>query len=220
LLPPRLGVSAVKSAFVSASLCLCVLLFSLSAETIDRIVVSVGSRVITASELDRQVHLAAFLSGTRPDFSPAARRAMADRMVENKLMQAEVETTHYIAPDASAIDPALADFRKRYFHSDDEYRRALAAAGLSEQDVRDELLRQRVLNGFIEIRFHPAVQVSEQEIQDYYRKNLAGKGVELAQVHAQVEQILMEQGADRAVDAWLREARRRTEIVYHDEAFQ
>ena len=64
------------------------------------------------------------------------------------------------------------------------------------------------------------MQVSEQEIQDYYRKNLAGKGVELAQVHAQIERILMEQGADREVDAWLREARRRTEIVYHDEAFQ
>ncbi len=62
--------------------------------------------------------------------------------------------------------------------------------------------------------------MSEQEIQDYYRKNLAGKGVELAQVHSQIERILMEQGADREVDAWLREARRRTGIVYHDEAFQ
>ena len=87
----------------------------MAAQTIDRIAVSVGSRVITAGELGRQVRLAAFLSGTRPDFSPAARRAMAERMVENKLMQAEIETTHYVAPDASGIDPALADFRKRYF---------------------------------------------------------------------------------------------------------
>ncbi len=206
----------------SASLRLCVLLFSFSlgAATIDRIAVSVGNRVITASELDRQIRLAAFLSGTEPDFSPAARRAMADRMVEHKLLQGEIETARSATPDAAAIDTALADFRKRYFPSASEYTRALAAAGLSEQDLRDELLRQRALNAFIEGRFHPAVQVSEQQIQDYYRQNLAGKGVELTQARAGIEQALTAQGADREVDAWLREARRRTEIIYHEEAFQ
>jgi hypothetical protein len=202
---------------LSASLCLCV---KLPAETIDRIAVSVGNRVITASDLDRQIRVSAFLSGTKPDFSPAARRAMADRMVEHKLMQAEIDTTHSAAPDAAAIDAALADFRKRYFHSDEDYRRALAEAGLTEQDLRDELLAERALNAFIEIRFHPAVEVTEQEIGDYYQKNLAGKGVELPQVRAQIERMLVEQGADREVDSWLREARRRTQIVYHDEAFQ
>ena len=141
-------------------------------------------------------------------------------MVEHKLLEGEIETARSAAPEAAAIDTALADFRKRYFPSAPEYARALAAAGLSEQDLRDELLRQRALNAFIEARFHPAVQVTDQQIQDYYRQNLAGEGMELAQARAGIEQVLTAQGADREVDAWLREARRRTEIVYHEEAFQ
>lgn len=208
----------MKLILASVSLCLCGVAFS--ADTIDRIAVSVGNRVITTSELDRQIRVSAFLSGTKPDFSPAARRAMAGRMVEHKLLESEIETTHSAAPDTAAVETALADFRKRYFHSDDEYRRALAGAGLSEQDLRDELLEERALNAFIEVRFHPAVEVTEQDIQNYYRQNLAGKGVELPQVRQQIERILVDQGADREVDTWLREARRRTQIVYHDEAFQ
>src|SRR5438477_7552515 len=64
-----------------------------SATIIDRVSVSVGNRVITASELDRQIRVTAFQNGVKPDFSPAARRATADRMVEQKLIQRELSNS-------------------------------------------------------------------------------------------------------------------------------
>jgi hypothetical protein len=201
---------------------------ALQAETIDRIAVSVGNQVITASDLDRQIRMAAFLSGTAPDFSTAARRAMADRLVAQRLMLKEIETTHYVAPDPAAIGPALAEFKKKYFSSDEAYRRALEQAGFTEAEVREELLRERLVNAFIEVRFHPAVQVTEQDIQDYFEKTVApaaraaapGQPVALEQYHDRIERSLTGERVDAEVERWLAEARRRNEIIYHPEAFE
>ena len=66
--------------------------------------------------------------------------------------------------------PTLDKFKKDNFANDEEYRRALAAAGIAEQDLRDELLWQRRLLQFIDVRFRPGVQVSAQDIQDYFDK--------------------------------------------------
>ena len=41
-------------------------------DTIDRIAVSVGNSVITTSDIERQIRVSAFLSGTKPDLSPAS----------------------------------------------------------------------------------------------------------------------------------------------------
>jgi hypothetical protein len=44
------------------------------AETIDRIAVAVGNRVITVSDIERQLRLAGFLSGAKPELTAEARR--------------------------------------------------------------------------------------------------------------------------------------------------
>jgi hypothetical protein len=84
-----------------------------AADIIDRIAVSVGAQVITASDLDREIRVSAFLQGSVPDFSPAARRATADRMVDQKLIHHELETSRYPVPQASEIDPVLAELIQR-----------------------------------------------------------------------------------------------------------
>lgn len=215
---------------LSVSLCLCGVIFfsSLHAETIDRIAVSVGNRVITTSDLDRQIRLAAFLSGTGPDFSAAGKRAMADRLVAQRLMENEIETTHYVTADTSAIEPALRAFVAKYFKSEGEYQAALAKAGLTEAEVRDELLKERTVNAFIDVRFHPAVQVTEEQIQEDFEKSVApaaraaapGEAVTLDRFRDQIDQKLTGQQVDAEVERWMREARRRTPIIYHDEALR
>jgi len=202
-------------------LCLC-------ATVIDRIAVSVGNRVITTSDLDREIRVTAFLNGARPDFSPANKRATAERMVEQRLIRNELETARYPVPAAPEVEPELAQFKKNYFHSDEEYRRALSEDGITEDDLKAELLWQRTLLLFIDVRFRPGVQVSEQEVQDYFRKTVApaarqanpGQTPSLAQYRDEIEQKLAGDKVDQELDAWLQAARRRTQIVFHPEAFQ
>ncbi len=198
------------------------------ADIIDRIAVSVGSRVITTSDLDREIRVTAFLNGVKPDFSAAGKRAVVDRMVEQKLIHNELESARYPVPLSSEVEPELADFKKKYFPDEAAYQQALAAAGITDQDVREELLWQRTLLLFIDVRFRPGVQVSEQEMQEYFDKTVApaarlahpGEAPKLEDYRDQIEETLIGQKVDRDMDAWLQAARRRTPIVYHQEALQ
>ena len=198
------------------------------AEVIDRIAVSVANSAITVSDVEREVRITAFLNGVPPDLSPTTRRATADRMVEQRLIRRELELSRYPAPEPSAVDSELADFRQEHFKTDAEFRRALTDAGVTEQEVRDELLWQLMLLRFVEVRFRPGVQVSDEEIQDYFEKTVRPAAqaahpsapVTLEDYRDDIEETLAGQRADKELDNWLKEARQRTEIVYHEEAFQ
>jgi hypothetical protein len=198
------------------------------AEIIDRIAVSVGNRVVTAADLDREIRVSAFLQGKKLDLSPEVKRATAERMVEQKLIQRELETARYPVPSADSIAPSIDDFKKRNFKSEEEYQRSLAEYGITDADVRDEVLWQRALLTFLGVRFEPGVQVSAQEIQDYFDKVVAplakdANAQEPATIENYREQIREKLAGERAnqeMTKWLDEAAKRTEIVYHDEVLR
>jgi hypothetical protein len=198
------------------------------AEIIDRIAVSVGSQVITSSDIDREIRVAALLDGKPPDFSPAARRAAAGRMVEQRLIRRELETSRYPVPSPTEADPVLDKIKQERYPTEAAWRRALAEQGVSEQDVMDERLWQRTLSFFIDSRFRSGVQVSDQEVRDYFEKTVKplaeaarpGQSASLEDYRRQIEDTLAGRRADQEADKWLAEARARTVIVYHDEAFQ
>jgi hypothetical protein len=198
------------------------------AEIIDRIAVSVGNRVIAESDLHREIRVAAFLDGVKPDFSPAGKRATAERMVEQALIRRELETSRYPVPSAAEVAPVLEAFKKDHFPKDEEYQRALVDYGIADQDVKDLLLWQRTLLLFIEVRFQSGVQVTGPDIQDYFDKVVKpaaeaahpGQPIGLEDYRDQIEQTLTGQRADLEMSTWLKEARNQTEIVFHDEVFQ
>jgi hypothetical protein len=202
--------------------------FILHADIIDRIAVSVGNQAITTSDLEREIRVTSFLNRTGPDFSPAARRTTADRMVEQRLILRELENSRYPAPAASEIDPILDKFKKENFASDDDYGRALTERGIADRQVRDELLWQRRLLLFINVRFRPSVQVSSEEIQDYFDKVVKpaaeaahpGEPVTLEEYRDRIEEKLTATEVDKQMSTWLANARQRSEVVFHPEAFQ
>ena len=201
---------------------------AIGAETVDRIAVSVGNLVITTSELERQIRTTAFLNGKPPDFSPASKRATADRMVEQMLIRRELENGRYPLPSAGEIEPVLEKFVRDNFGSAADYQKALVATGLSEQDLKDELLWQRRLLLFVGERFRAGVYVSDQQIQDYFEKIVRpaaalvkpGQPVEIEDYRAGIEDTLAGPRVDQAMDSWLQDVRKRTDIVYHEEALR
>ena len=207
---------------------LLVLAAAAPADIIDRVAVSVGNRVITTSDLDRQIRVVAFQDGVKPDFSPAARRAAAERMVDQKLIQRELANSRYPVPAAAELTPAIEQFKQDHFPNEAAYQQALVQYGITEEDFKGLLLWQRILLLFIEIRFEAGATVTGQEVQDYFDKTVKpaallahpGQAVDLEDYRDQIEQTLGGQRADKQMETWLQEARKRTEIVYHDEVFK
>jgi len=196
-------------------------------DIIDRVAVAVGNHVVTTSDIDREIRVTAFLNGAKLDFTPAARRATADRMVLQALVRTELETSRYPTPPPSEVDPILAQLKKERFPTGADFQRALAEYGITEQDVRDELLWQRTLLAFLDVRFRPSVQVSDKEIQDYFDKTVkpafeaahAGQTVSIDDYRDQIEATLTGQREDQEMSKWLDQAKKRTEIAYHNDAF-
>jgi len=214
---------------LSRSIAIIVLLgFALQAEIIDRIAASVDYRVITTSEVERQIRVAAFEDGQKPDLSAARKQAALQTMIDQVLIQKDLENSHYPLPEPAELNPAIDQFKKEHFPSDAEYQRVLAEYGITEQDFRDLLLWQRTLLSFIQVRFETGIQISDQEISDYFEKTVKpaaeaahpGQAVTLDDYRKQIQKTLEGQQVDRQMDTWLNAARRRARILIHEEALQ
>jgi hypothetical protein len=197
-------------------------------ETIDRVAVSVGNRVITTSDIERQIRVAAFISGTKPDLSPKGRREAAGRLIDQRLIQVELEGARYPEPAPQELEAAFADFKAKFYPSPDDYHRALTASGITEDDVKEQLHWQRRWASFVGIRFRPGTGVSEREISDYFESKVAPAAraanpsgtVTLDEFRERIADKLVGDRVDEQMAEWLRKAREQTEVVFHEEAFQ
>jgi hypothetical protein len=206
------------------SLLLLVAAVSSHAEIIDRIAVTVANRVVTESEIYRQIRITAFLNGEKPDFSEENKRRTADRLVEQELIRREIETTRYISAEADS-EPLYQKFRKQY-KDDVAYHRALAEYSVTDEDVKEAFEWQATFLEFVAARFRPGVQLTDAELKEYYDAELApklaaaGEKSSFEEAKKDVESILTQRRVDNALDRWLGQARTQTRIRYHREVLQ
>jgi hypothetical protein len=194
---------------------------------IDRVAASVGNQVITLRDVEMEIRVAAFLSGDKPDLSAKNKRDTVDRLVNQLLIRQEMESNRFPFPTAKDVQPMVDQLEKK-FATEGDYQRALAQYGITGKDVEDILLRMWMLQEFISLRFKPAVQVTDQEIRDYFDRVVApmarsanpGQPVELENFRTQIEDKLAGDKADGEMKNWLNEAHKRNEIVIHQEALE
>ena len=204
------------------------LVSSLQAEVLDRIAVTVGRKVITHSEIVDQIRVAAFLNEEQPDFSPAARRKAAERLVEQTLVRIEMELSRYPEPAEAAVEKALAEVKRTRQLSGHAFSELLAGYKLTEEVLRRNLANQLRILLFIDYRFRPSVAVSSQDVEQYYRerflpewKKTSGQvPPELDEVWDGLMEKLRDQRTETALDDWMREARKAVRVIWMKEAFQ
>ena len=78
------------------------------------------------------------------------------------------------------------------------------------------LVLRSILTSFVIILlgFRPAVQVTDQDVQKYFTEKTSQGTAGLNEMRAQIEQQLTIERADKELDAWLQDQRKRTKIVY------
>src|SRR5437762_42712 len=151
--------------------CVLLLLCAGRAEIIDRVAVVVGNSVITESEILREIRLTAFLNGEPLDFSPASKRKTAERLVEQRLIRNEINVSLYPAPAPDALELMTKEVRER-FGSPERYRQELQRTGVTEDDLKAHLQRTVATLRFLDFRFRPGMQITEEEIRKYFDEQL------------------------------------------------
>lgn len=198
----------------------------LPGEILDRIAANVGYEVITESQVKEEIRVTAFLNSARIDDSKTEMRKALDRLIDQSLIRAELEFSRYPAASDPDIDTLLSQVKGRY-PTPESYAKALEDYGVDEPTVRAHLGLQLTALRFIDFRFRPGIHVSDDEVEQEYRRYAAefqqknGKPApSLEESRSAVEKILTEQLVDRALDRWIAEVRTQTRIRYRDEVFQ
>jgi hypothetical protein len=182
---------------------------------VDRVAIAIGNEAIVESEIDQRIRLTAFQNGENPDFGLAARKKAAQRLIDEKLVEREMTVGRYPAMPGERKSALLASYIKENAHGDPAaLDRQLGDYGLTRKDLMNDLARQQDLLTFLDLRFRPAVQVSEQEIQSYYREHFEATRVPLNDVRPEIENKLSAERADTELETWLKDQRRRIDIEY------
>jgi hypothetical protein len=234
----------------SFGLLLCTAVLCSGAVLLDRIAVTVGKDVITERAVDREIRMTAFLNGTPVDLSPESRKQAAERLIDQGLIRHDMQLSEWPQPEASEAAKLLAEFKQQHFGGNDAaYRQALERYGITQAELEQHLLWQLAALRYTDFRFQPGIpaptkalrQHLEQQTQARSAANAAeshpssGDALRAGQTKPPVPRTDNSGAApsaagqpppgasgniDQEMDAFLKEARSRTRIIYHEEAFQ
>lgn len=200
--------------------------FGVESEIIDRIAVSVGNQVITSDQITDEIRVTALLNHKNIDLSGDERKKAAERLIEQALIRREMDLSHYPVPPISEADSMLKNLESQY-PSRAAFLQALAHYGITEEDVKQHLWWQVSLLRFVAERFRPSVQITAAELRDFYNEQAAnwkkqGKAPipSFEESRATLENLLVGQRTDQALDRWIGDARTQIDIRFRPGAFE
>jgi hypothetical protein len=185
-----------------------------AADLLDRVLVTVNSRIILQSDLESELRLQKLMAGApNAPVTQTDREAALDRLINRLLLQSEMQGIDLLPPTDPQITAQIAEVRKQIkgAETDGGWQKLLVETGLTEGDIRERIAEEVNTNLFLEAKFRPGLRVNAGRIQSYYKEvlvpELKKKGAAvptLAEVSAQIEQVLAEQTLDELFAEWIK----------------
>jgi hypothetical protein len=129
------------------------------------------------------------------------------------IVRGEADAAKYPRPTKEDIENAYARLVSQ-FESPEEFKKRVAAAGLSEAAVRRMLGQQLYLSRFLDYRFRPSAQVDQKQIEAYYNEEFApqlkvrGQTVPpLDAVADTIREVLVQRAITDRANQWIDETR-------------
>lgn len=208
------------------------LAFALAAparQLLDRVAVAVGLDAIPLSAVLRHLRFRSIVSGAPVEDTEASRREAASQLVDLLIVRRELELSRYTPPTMAETDQAIAAFLEEMKWTRERLAAELARYGFTEEEFRREMQARLTITRFIDYRFAPGIQVTDEEVEAYYsgeflpavqKQDPRAAPPELAAVRAQIEQILTTRKVNAAMEEWLRQMRQTLRFRYFEEAFR
>jgi hypothetical protein len=139
-----------------------------AAEIIDRILAIADAQIITLSDVR-----AALKFGLVPeDVTTDPIGAALQRLIDRRLMLAEVERYAPPEPSEPAVNASVAVIERRYKDAL-AFEIALNQSALTREELRRQLRDTLRIESYLQQRFSSAAQVSEDDVLRYYREHSA-----------------------------------------------
>lgn len=192
---------------------------------IDRIAIIVRNSVIKDSDIRRDIRVTDFLNAQPLNFSLSARKAAAGRLINQAMIRREIRLGDYPEATFQEADRQLERLEKGRFKSQSAFEEALNRYELTNLDLRTEFKWQLTVLRFIDLRFKPAVLVSDQEVNDYYRMHEVALRREHPKestddLHADARDIITGEQVNKLFFDWLDQQREETNIEFLEESLR
>lgn len=163
---------------VLSFLCIVGLFGVTNAQVIDRIVAVVNADVVTLSEL--QIATSDALRQASTIESPLKRASVKkeiltkglDALISERLVAQEAKKRQIVIREQDVSD-RIEGMKNQQRWDDATFERYLASQGMSRQALRDNIKKQLLNQRIVGLVLGSRVQVSESELQDYYREKKA-----------------------------------------------
>jgi hypothetical protein len=168
----------------------------LQAEIVDRLAITVGWESITELQLDEELRVTALLNDRPVSRSTDARRAAADRLVDQLLLKREMDLSHYRGTESGDLEAYMAQVELTC-GGPDRFRQLLRQYNLSESTLKEHLDLQLAISRFVEYRFRSDTSAASS-----------------------IRPKTIDEQTDEALAAWLEESRKQVNIVYIDKSLR
>ena len=191
-------------------------------EVIDRIVAIVNGHIILQSDWNDALRYEALLDArSLSQFTDEERRAVLDRLIDQELLGEQMKSAsfqHATEQDAAA---QVADARKLYSQAttDEGWQAVLAKYGLTEKVLLSHVQQEIDLMRLVDAHLRPTVQIDSKSIEAYYRekfvpqlKESGSDELPLADVTAQIRELLTQQKVSELMVSWLQSLRSESNV--------
>ncbi len=194
------------------------------AVVIDRIAIIVSGRwIVKDSDIERDVRATEFLNGQPLNLGNAARKESANRLIDQLFIRREILTGDYPEATSEEADQQIELLRKQKYKTQALFQTALKRYGMSEVEMRTQFQLQLTVLRFIDLRFKPAVLVTDDEVEKYYRDHTLAlqreyPGKSLDDLREQIRDLIAGDRVNEQFFAWLNDQRKNNKIQFLEES--
>ena len=190
---------------------------------IDRIAVIVGNSIVKDSDIDRDIRVTSFLNNQPLNLTSTTRKQAASRLIDQIFIRREIRIGDYPITTPEEADRQLEGLKKQRFRTEAEFQQALRRYGITNLDLRTQFQWQLTVLRFIDVRFKPAVLITDDQIEKYYHDHAAAlrkqyPGKSLDDFREQIRDILTGEQVNQQFFAWLDDQRKNSKIVFREES--
>jgi peptidyl-prolyl cis-trans isomerase SurA len=201
---------------------------------LDSVVAVANKHAILSSDIDDEIRLSV-LDPNLIGEGALTRQQALDQLISRALIEQQIrqEDIEAIEPSQDEVNARLNQLRQQLpscVHqncaTDAGWKLFLAAHGLTSERVESYLRYRLEILSFIEQRFRQGIQVSPQQIDEYYHQTLLpqykpGETIPpLDQVAPRIQEILLEQQVNVLFDAWLTNLRGQGDVEILDPSLE
>ncbi len=201
-----------------------------SAAVLDRVEAVVNNQAILTSDIQNEIRLSVLdpERGARRQLTP--RRAL-QLLISRALIQQQIGQANMQAPEPTAdeISSRLKQMREQLpacvfanCASDAGWASFLQVNGLTETEVESYTRLRMIVLSFIESRFRQGIQISQEQVEKYYRETLLPEypkneqAPPLDSVAPRIQEILLQQQVNALFGTWLQDLRKQGDVEVLD----